>query len=110
MKHLKHRFINIATGGLVALGLLALAGCNRKPDLALCGNYYRHLLQLQQAGHQGVLAAMKTTQGKDAVVDYCMSLQKKRVECVLESGDVGAAVTCESGAESSFIDDIMSKF
>jgi len=102
-------FFKISTffAGLLFLGTV---GCSGKPDIALCGQYYRHLLQLQQNSHHGILAAMKTSQGKDAIINYCLSLEKSRVECSLSTGDLSAANHCETGAQGTMIDGLMERF
>ncbi|MBI3395027.1 MAG: hypothetical protein HY042_04260 [Spirochaetia bacterium] len=76
--------------------------CNRKPDAALCGSYYTHLIQLHQGGHKGVLAALKTTEGKRAVVTYCMTLTKSQVDCASKSPSVEGAASCEAEQSKSW--------
>lgn len=100
------KIVSLIAGGL----LLGTAACSGKPDLALCGQYYRHLLQLQQSSHAGILAAMKTSQGKDAIIDYCLALEKRRVECVLGTAELGSANQCETGAEAGMFDGFMQRF
>lgn len=109
MKRQRNYFFKFATffAGLLLLGAVA---CSGKPDIALCGQYYRHLLQLQQGSHRGILAAMKTSQGKEAILNYCLALEKSRVECVLNVGDLGGANHCETGVQETMIDGLMDRF
>lgn len=107
MKHPRHFFSTASVSGKLVVACLILTGavgCGGKPDLALCGGYYRHVLQLHQGEHRAVLAALKTSQGKDAVIDYCMALEKFRVQCVLDASDPGSAIQCETGAEPTLMD------
>lgn len=74
--------------------------CNSKPNPALCGRYYRHLLTLEErGGHPGTLAGLKTGEAKRAVLDHCMQLNKSHVECSLQADGVGSAIQCELDAE-----------
>lgn len=89
----------------VTLTLACLAGaCSAKPDTALCGRYYRQILHLQQEGLSGVLAGLKTSQGKSAVIDHCMQMERADVECVLQAGSLSAAESCEYGAAAEPVD------
>ncbi len=84
---------------LMSLVLLLAAGaCSSKPDTALCGRYYRQILHLQAEGLSGVLAGLKTSQGKSAVIDHCLQLERAEVECVLQANSLSAAESCEYGA------------
>ncbi len=85
--------------------LLGLSGCSSKPNIAECGKYYQHLLQLGQSGLKGMDAAMRTSEGKAAVIRYCLNIKKKQVECVLKAPNTSDAAACEAEDASGFFGD-----
>jgi len=91
---------------ILILNLIFFVSCSSKPDAAECGKYYRHLVTLQQAGHKGILAALKSSEGKNSVIRYCMSLRKKQVTCAEKADNLNDAAACESEENDSFLDSI----
>ena len=90
--------------GVFALVLLATAGtgsfsCKRKPDPELCGKYYRRLARLHVNGPGAALAALRTGEGKTAAMNYCLTLRRAQVECVLKAKTLAEAVRCEASPE-----------
>ncbi|MCR9142394.1 MAG: hypothetical protein NXI24_09095 [bacterium] len=91
------RATRIGLGAVALAGLLAAtSACNSKPNTALCGRYYRHMLAVQERdGQPGALAGLKTEGAKRAVLNHCMELDRAQVECVLDAGDTHTATSCE---------------
>lgn len=77
--------------------VFATAACSRKPDSAQCAAYYGHLVSLQQSGNKGILAALKTAEGKKATLRYCSELSKSQVDCASKAASLEDASSCESG-------------
>lgn len=93
--------VSTALAVFVAVVSLLPAACSSKPDTALCGRYYRHMLTIQEHyGQPGALAGLKTQGAKHAVLDHCMQLNTTQVQCVLESEGTADATLCERSERS----------
>lgn len=86
--------------------LSAMTGCDGKPDSALCGQYYRHLLDVQRQGPRALLLASQTSQGKTAIVNACMEMTAYQVECALQAGSLEQMAACETAEPKSLMDRI----
>ncbi len=86
-----------------ALGLFAVA-CSRKPDTEMCGQYYGRLVQLGASAHPALVAAARTGEGKQAIVDYCLQLARSQVKCSLSAGTLQEAADCEQPDRRTFLE------
>jgi hypothetical protein len=92
-------FATLVSGVLSGLLCLGLPACNQKPDTALCGRYYRHLLELQDRdGHPGVAAGLKTADAKPGIIEHCMQLDRETAECSVQSQSLSDSAACETPA------------
>ena len=90
---------------LAAFLLLACGtSCSRKPDPALCGEYYARLAQLSAAAHPALVAAARTSQGKQAVIEHCMQLARSQTRCTIAAGTLQEAVECEQADRKTFFE------
>ena len=91
---------------LLAAAFLAALGtsCARKPDSALCGQYYSRLVQLSAGAHPAIVAATRTGEGKQAIVEYCLQLARSQAKCSIAAGTLQDAVDCEQAEKKTFFE------
>lgn len=81
-----------------------LAGCDSHPDEATCNGYYRHLLELSTQEPPAFRIALQNSQARAAVVEYCLGLDRFRVQCSLNAGSPQQVTACETGPDSTFME------